>query len=134
MKRRSLLLAASVTFMLVLGSAHAESGWSKLRVGMSGAEALKHLGQPLFRNKARGLERWIYDGGGEVVFFGGPMRSWTVAAPAPDSQAKPLDTDVLMRPYRPTRWISEQGQYSSSLPAETVSERGSGSDTGFRYR
>ena len=59
------------------------------------------------RTKARGVERWIYDGSGELVFLGGPLLSWTVATPSPEAASRSIEFDVLMRSIHgrtPSSW------------------------------
>jgi hypothetical protein len=65
---------------------------------MSADDIVRYVGEPLMRVKARGLERWIYDGCGEVVFYGGPVKFWTIPTPSPESEAKPVESDVMFRP------------------------------------
>jgi hypothetical protein len=101
MSRFVFLLAAWSGLVVAAGVARGADGWTQLRPGMTSAEALKFIGEPLMRTKARGVERWIYDGNGEAVFFRGPLMSWTAATPSPESVARPLELDVLMRSARP---------------------------------
>ena len=95
---------------------------------MSSSEASRILGEPLLRLKGRGVERWIYDGAGEVVFYGGPVRFWTAAAPSAESEAKPVDSDVMFRPARTQRLLPIQ----PPAPASSGSTGADGSR--FRYR
>ena len=129
MKQLSTSLIRLTGFLLLLASAQAEPAWTKLKVGMSSDEALKHLGEPLIRTKARGLERWIYDGSGEVCFYGGPVKFWTVAMPTPESDAKPVDTDVMFRPARVPRFPATQQATSTATVEPAVID-----GPRFRYR
>ncbi len=84
------LLAADV-------SAVAAPDWTKVKAGMNGDEAVKLLGQPLLRTAARGFDVWIYDGRGEMIFSGGPLKAWTMGAPTAESLARPVTQDVMFR-------------------------------------
>lgn len=117
-----------VGFLLLLSAAQAEPEWKQLKIGMSRAEALKHLGEPLIRSKARGLERWIYDGSGEVCFYGG-VKFWTVPNPTPESDAKPVEGDVMFRPP-PAPRFPRTYQAGPPIAVEPVVTDG----TRFRYR
>jgi len=110
-------------------SAQAATHWDQLKVGMSADEALQYVGEPLLRAKARGLERWIYDGAGEVVFYGGPVQAWTVPSPSPLSAAKPVESDVMFRP--PPR-----GQRTTlvTTPPPATYEQPYSDGSRFRYR
>jgi hypothetical protein len=115
-------------FLLLLCAAQAGPEWKQLKVGMSRAETLKHLGEPLLRSRARGLERWIYDGSGEVCFYGG-VKFWTVPNPTPESDAKPVEEDVMFRPPPVPRFprTYQAGPQIAVEPAVTDGTR-------FRYR
>lgn len=95
---------------------------------MSSAEASRILGEPLLRLKARGVERWIYDGSGEVVFYDGPVRAWTAARPSAASEAKPVESDVMFRPARTQRLLPIQ------TPAPAYNESAAVDGSRFRYR
>jgi len=119
---------AFTLFLFLLVSAQAAPDWRQLREGMTMAEAVKFLGEPLLRCHARGLERWIYDGAGEVIFYGG-VRAWTVPSPSPESTARPVESDVLFRKAGASRAFAP--------PAATpppASERGNAEGMHFRYR
>jgi hypothetical protein len=118
-----------VGFLLLLTAAHAGPEWHQLKVGMSRAETLKYLGQPLIRTKARGFERWIYDGSGEVFFTGGPVKFWTVPNPTPESDAKPVEEDVMFRPPPVPRFPAT---YQTAPPVTAQPTVTDGSR--FRYR
>jgi hypothetical protein len=93
---------------------------------MSTEEAISALGQPLIRTSARGLDVWIYDSCGEVVFAGGPVKAWSTPVPNAASAAKPLESDLLIRPA--PRFLPQRNAASrTAAPAEAV--RG----TEFRY-
>lgn len=102
--------------------------WTKVKVGMNSEEAVKELGEPLIRTYGRGIEVWIYDGRGEALFTGGPLKSWTAGSPTPESIARPASDDVLIRPVRrlPLRLAP-----IAALPAR-IEEPADG--TRFRYR
>jgi len=114
--------------MVLLGSVHAAADWTQLKVGMSSAEASRILGQPLLRLKGRGVERWIYDGSGEVVFYDGPVKFWTAATPSAASEAKPVESDVMFRPARTQRLLPKE------TPAPVSSEPAATDGPRFRYR
>lgn len=95
---------------------------------MSGAEVVQLLGEPLLRLKGRGVERWTYDGAGEVIFYGGPVKFWTAASPSAESEAKPVESDVMFRPTRPQRLLNVQ------TPAPTYSDPWASEGSRFRYR
>lgn len=88
---------------LLTASLSAAGDWAQLKGGMTGAEAVKLLGEPLIRTAGRGFQVWIYDGRGEVVFAGGPLKAWTAAKPTAESLSRPVALDVLIRAARPTR-------------------------------
>ena len=120
--------AGLVGFSLFLGSVDAAADWSQVKVGMSGAEVVRLLGEPLLRLKGRGVERWTYDGAGEVIFYDGPVRFWTAASPSAQSEAKPIESDVMFRPARPLRLLTTQ------TPAPTYNEPWASDGSRFRYR
>ena len=99
-----------------------------MRVGMSSSETSRILGEPLLRLKGRGVERWIYDGAGEVVFYDGPVKFWSAAAPSAASEAKPVESDVMFRPARTQRLLPIQ------TPAPASSEPVASDSPRFRYR
>ena len=99
-----------------------------MREGMSSSETSRILGEPILRLKGRGVERWIYDGAGEVVFYDGPVRFWTAATPSAESEAKPVASDVMFRPARAQRLLPIQ------TPAPASGESTAGEGSRFRYR
>jgi hypothetical protein len=99
-----------------------------MRVGMSSAETSRLLGEPLLRLKGRGVERWIYDGAGEVVFYDGPVKFWTAATPSAESEAKSVASDVMFRPARTQRLLPIQ------TPAPASREATASEGSRFRYR
>jgi len=111
-----------------LGQAAAD--WSKLKVGITPEEATKALGEPLLRRNSRGIDVWIYDGSGEVVFAGGPLLGWTLAAPSAESLSRPVERDVIFRPppRRRSTSIILGGVNSQPVIREDPF------DTRFRYR
>jgi hypothetical protein len=63
--------------------------WTRLKIGMSPAEATRALGSPLIRTAGQGFEVWIYDSRAEAVFYG-PLVGWT-APHAADAPATVVD-------------------------------------------
>ena len=128
MPRLRPLLALLAGLTAAASFAGAAPDWTKIKAGMNGDEALKQLGYPLIRTAGRGFEVWIYDGRGEMVFSGGPLKDWTVGAPTAESLARSVAQDVLIRaaPRRRQRLSPVQ-----ALPAvQTYQEI---STTHFRY-
>lgn len=117
----AVLLAASI-------SAIAAPDWTKVKPGMTAEDAAKLLGQPLVRTTARGFDVWIYDGRGEVVFSGGPLKSWTQGTPTTESLARPVAADVMFRAAR--RAKGTRLAPAQALPPRTYQEM---STTHFRY-
>jgi hypothetical protein len=74
--------------------------WTGLRPGLAMEEVVRRLGEPLLRTRARGFDRLVYDGRGEVLFSGGPLTAWTAGTPSAESLARPAELDVLLRPVR----------------------------------
>lgn len=73
--------------------------WTCLREGITTAETAEALGQPLIRTYGRGFEVWIYDSRGEVIFAGGDRAlGWSLPVPNPESAARPVEHDVLLKP------------------------------------
>jgi hypothetical protein len=72
--------------------------WSRIKTGVTTAQATEALGKPLIRTYGRGFEVWIYDGCGEVIFAGGPALGWSVPVPNPESASRPVERDVLIKP------------------------------------
>ena len=128
MKLSLRVYAHFVGFLILLGSVHAAADWTQMRAGLTSAETSRILGQPLLRLKGRGVERWIYDGSGEVVFYDGPVRFWTPATPSAESAAKPVESDVMFRPARAQRLLPVQ------TPAPVASEPAVSDSPRFRYR
>jgi hypothetical protein len=87
------LLALSVSVL-----ARGAADWSKVKTGITPAEAADALGTPLIRTYGRGFQMWIYDGCGEIIFAGGPAMGWTRPAPTQESLSRPVESDVLIRP------------------------------------
>jgi hypothetical protein len=121
-------LAVLAGLFLGLVPALAAPDWTKIKEGMKAEEAVKQLGEPLFRSSARGFEVWIYDGRGEVLFSGGPLKAWTVGAPTAESLARPVALDVLIRSVRRSRIRLAPIQ---ALPVRTYQDE---SATHFRYQ
>lgn len=72
--------------------------WSRIKTGITTAQATDALGKPLIRTYGRGFEVWIYDSCGEVVFGGGPALGWSMPVPNPESASRPVERDVLIKP------------------------------------
>lgn len=91
-----------VTVALLLsglsGPACAAVDWSQLKPGITTEQTAEALGQPLIRTYGRGFEVWIYDSRGEVVFAGGPAMGWSLPVPNPESESRPVERDVLIKP------------------------------------
>lgn len=129
MLRRSTACALLAAFLSLVASAQDANPWDMLKIGMNMDEARRYLGEPLIRTHARGVERWIYDGRGEVVFYSGPLVAWTVASPSAESLARPVILDVIFKaPLRNPR-VREQAMLLA-IPDFTRQ----GSSTSFRYR
>ncbi len=92
--RASLILLGLIAPAVCPGT----SDWSKVRTGITAATAAEALGRPLIRTYGRGIEVWIYDGCGEIMFAGGPALGWSLPVPNPESAARPVEQDVLLRP------------------------------------
>lgn len=89
------------TALLLLGLAvplFGAADWSRIKAGVTTAQTVEALGTPLIRTYGRGFEVWIYDSCGEVVFGGGPALGWSVPVPNPESAARPVERDVLIKP------------------------------------
>jgi hypothetical protein len=121
-------LLAGAALLALPAFAFAAPDWSKVKAGMTNDEAAKLLGQPLLRTAARGFEVWVYDGRGEVVFAGGPLKAWTMGTPTSESLARPVDRDVLIRTAR--RSTSRRLAPAQTLPVRTYQDI---STTRFRY-
>jgi hypothetical protein len=119
MPPRPLICAAFAGLAVVQAHATTASDWTKLKSGMNVAEATRQLGQPLIRTAGRGVEIWIYDGRGEAVFDGGPLKSWSVATPSAESLARPVSSDISLpaTARRKTRLAPVQ-----ALPPRTYQE------------
>lgn len=125
-RRRPIVTSLSVLLSCIAASAAPD--WTKVKAGMNGDETLKLLGQPLVRTAARGYDVWIYDGRGEIVFAGGPVKSWSIGAPTTESLVRPVARDVLLRPAR--RSVTTRLAPTPALPSRTYQEM---STTHFRY-
>src|SRR5450432_1350905 len=104
--------------------------WAQIKAGMSSADTVKMLGEPLVRSQGKGFELWIYDRGAEVVFYG-DIIAWTApagsAAPASANeswaffQAAP---DQIALPFPKPRTF---------LPVPELASIRTDSATKFRY-
>lgn len=87
----SKLFAALTAMMLFTTSGAAAEGWSVLKAGMSRADTESALGDPMFKNVARGFEVWFYDRGAEVLCFQGFVIAWTAPAGVASPDGRQLD-------------------------------------------
>jgi hypothetical protein len=110
-----LLLLAGLSLPLT-GSAD----WTCLREGITVEETAEALGQPLIRTYGRGFKVWIYDGRGEVVFADGDRAlGWSVPVPNPESAARPVERDVLLKPVVRLPALRRTPAAPVAMPAET---------------
>ncbi|HWA27962.1 MAG TPA: hypothetical protein VG734_20085 [Lacunisphaera sp.] len=86
--------------LIVPAMSRGAADWKKLKTGVTATQAADLLGEPLIRTYGRGIQVWIYDGRGEIMFAGGPALGWTVPAPSAESLSRPVALDVLIRPVR----------------------------------
>jgi len=88
---------AVATLVLCFGAnavaAEKKEAWTKLRPGMTPAEAKIALGEPLIQNHGRGFELWMYDSGAEVVCFLGVVVAWT----GPEGARAPEGREIDLR-------------------------------------
>jgi hypothetical protein len=92
-------------------SADAKEGWSLMKSGMNRTDTTSALGNPLFKNVARGFEVWLYDGGAEVLCFRGTVVAWTAPAGVESSDGRQLDLRPFLRkpaPVAPVTGASPQ--------------------------
>jgi hypothetical protein len=59
-----------VIVVFILMQSSLQAGWRQLKTGDAPAKVSAELGAPLFVNKSRGIEVWIYDRCGTVEFQG----------------------------------------------------------------
>lgn len=91
-----------------------------MREGITLEETAEALGQPLIRTYGRGFEVWIYDSRGEVVFAGGERAlGWSLPVPNPESAARPVENDVLLKPVVRLPALRRIPAATTALPAET---------------
>ncbi len=94
--------------------------WTCMREGITLEETTEALGQPLIRTYGRGFEVWIYDGRGEVIFAGGDRAlGWSVPVPNPESAARPVERDVLLKPVVRLPALRRTSGTTTALPSET---------------
>jgi hypothetical protein len=98
--------------------------WTQIKAGVTPEQTTAALGQPLIRTYGRGFEVWIYDSRGEVVFGGGPALGWTSPVRNPESESRPVESDVLIKPVVRLPSLRRNVQ-AATLPAPT--------ETRFRY-
>lgn len=89
------LLALTAAVLGTTAMANTSEGWSQLKAGMNGPDAAIALGDPLFKNVARGFELWIYDRGAEAVYFRGLLVAWTAPGGKDGLEGRQLD----LRPF-----------------------------------
>jgi hypothetical protein len=87
----SKFFAALTTAVLLSTGGNAAESWSVLKAGMSRADTESALGDPMFKNVARGFEVWFYDRGAEVLCFQGFVVAWTAPAGVASSDGRQLD-------------------------------------------
>ena len=79
-----------VVLLLMQSALHA--GWSALKVGDAPERVAAEVGKPLFVNKSRGIEVWIYDRGGTVEFQGSRVTYLQASQPEPKTPAPAVST------------------------------------------
>lgn len=87
-------LVISLVALLTALSLRAENdaAWKQLKLGMSAADAIAALGEPVQRSKGRGFETWTYDRGAEVLIFGdGAVVGWTIPSDLGNQPARSRD-------------------------------------------
>ncbi len=129
MPPRSLVVFALLLLILPCASQGA-GDWSQVKSGLTPEQAITALGEPLMRRTNRGIDVWVYDSGGEIVFAGGPLFGWSLPVPNPESEARPIDGDVLFKPRRrlPSAWKNN----SQSSPITVKSQPYAEPDTYWR--
>jgi hypothetical protein len=130
MNRCVLLLFLTVGLFGHVFAAEPSPSWGKLCSGMSQREIAAMLGQPLLRTHSRGFEVWIYNSGGEVLFFRGPVFAWTAPVPQAGDESHPVDQDLPLRAAPPARPASDL----TPRPAASQVPSDSSGSTSFRYR
>jgi hypothetical protein len=113
------LLTVSLLGLIVPCASQGASDWSQVKSGLTPEQALAALGEPLMRRTNRGIDVWIYDSHGEIVFAGGPLFGWSLPVPNPESEARPIEGDVLFKPRRrlPSAW--KNNNKSSTITAKS---------------
>lgn len=88
------------TWMAVWGvqGLSAADAWTQVKAGMTKAETLATLGQPLITSKGRQFELWIYDSGAEVVCLRGSVVAWTPPVGSEASEGRELDLRGVITP------------------------------------
>lgn len=81
--------AALLVVVLSLMQIPLQAGWRELKVGDAPQQVFSQLGKPLFVNKSRGIEVWIYDRGGNVEFQANKVTYLQASAPEPRPAPKP---------------------------------------------
>ena len=75
----------------------AKEGWEQMKAGMNPVDTTSALGAPLFKNRGRGFELWIYDSGAEVVCFRGLVVAWTTPGRIGGEEGRQLDLRPLLK-------------------------------------
>jgi len=88
-------MRALVTFVvLILMQVSLQAGWRELKVGDAPGRVFAQLGKPLFVNKSRGIEVWIYDRGGNIEFQANRITYLQASKPDPKPAKKPASAPV----------------------------------------
>lgn len=97
-----------------------EVDWSELTLGMTAEETITTLGPPMMRCRGRGFERWTYDDGAEVLFYGS-LVGWTSPGSGP-ATGRSLDvwSENRSGPYFPTFLALLPQRESSATPPAPV--------------
>ncbi len=129
MNRCVLLLFLTVGLLGKIFAAEPSPSWGKLCSGMSQREIAAMLGQPLLRTHSRGFEVWIYNSGGEVLFFRGPLFAWTAPVPQAGDESHPVDQDLPLLAVPAPRAPRDL----APRPAIPQAPSDSSGSTSFRY-
>ena len=74
---------SSIIVTLLLLQVPLRAGWRELKLGDAPDRVSAQLGKPLFVNKSRGIEVWVYDRGGNVEFQGSRVTYLQPSLPEP---------------------------------------------------
>jgi hypothetical protein len=106
------------TLALCPQSLPGEVAWADLTLGMTADETISTLGAPMMRSRGRGFERWTYDDGAEVLFYG-TLVGWTAPGSGP-ATGRSMDvwSENRSGTYFPTFLaLLPQRESSASAPA-----------------